>query len=388
MQQNNQGYYYPQQQQQNAAQPNAHVGIAMPGDYGAPTSASLSPYYAMPQQQQQQVLRRGSSDQLNLQAQKAALSASQSRRDSYQGNHSKSMLTDTPQHSSNPMATSADLYRMPYTPQRSPSQQGSMPPTPAQHGSYPAAPSYMSHQKQSQSYSGPSGLPMQQSPGIQPDFSMRRGGSFPNNSSTDLPFGADQPRQNTHRLSTLNPNQQTGSAPQSPLIQMSPSSTQHPFLSQSPSLNLGAGSPHISAVDHVRVNSYSPSNYNNPSPAAHSLPPPSTRPQAQRSPTQTMLPPSAYTPSASPRQPPQTALQAGFSDMVRSQSQSAYHGSMATSPSTRSIQPVQRQQPQKGFRRIRDASELRPVVNAQPAGRRADPIGGFISVCPAKMCSD
>lgn len=34
----------------------------------------------------------------------------------------------------------------------------------------------------------------------------------------------------------------------------------------------------------------------------------------------------------------------------------------------------------KGFRRVRDVREIKRVVNAQPAGRRADPAGGFISV--------
>jgi dual specificity protein kinase YAK1 len=34
----------------------------------------------------------------------------------------------------------------------------------------------------------------------------------------------------------------------------------------------------------------------------------------------------------------------------------------------------------KGLRRVRDPREIKRVVNAQPAGRRADPAGGFVSV--------
>ena len=43
-------------------------------------------------------------------------------------------------------------------------------------------------------------------------------------------------------------------------------------------------------------------------------------------------------------------------------------------------QPQQRRRP-TGLKRVRDGRDLRPFVNPQPAGRRADPTGhGFLSV--------
>lgn len=41
-----------------------------------------------------------------------------------------------------------------------------------------------------------------------------------------------------------------------------------------------------------------------------------------------------------------------------------------------------------GLRRVRDQRDLRPVVNALPAGRRMDANGAYLSVCLKYWCAN
>jgi len=372
-------------------------------DYQPQAGSGLAPYYNMPQAAQHHAMRRSSTEQLNInQRQKPSLSSSQNKRESYigrqQASQSSAMMLDQPLPSSGAMQTSADAYRLQIASGRSPNmmQQGTSLPSTPLHQTYPSASNqpYFSHQRQSASFSGSASasnmLPLSFSP-QQQHYQQQ---------PTDMSYSNQDQRQQLNRLSTLLPLQQSGLAPQSPRIQMSPSvsASQPPFLTNSPSLGPSSTSPiYPMQLDHTRVNSYSPTQYNPSTDSSLSVSNP--RPPVQRSPTQSMLPPSSsYLSNNSPRhtaasQPPYQAPmhQNSYYDMARSQSQSAYHtplGSTSSSPRLMGHStPQPRQQSnqprsfsQRGLRRIRDASELRPHVNAQPAGRRADPNGGFISV--------
>jgi hypothetical protein len=163
---------------------------------------------------------------------------------------------------------------------------------------------------------------------------------------------------------------------------------------------LSASNPQLYPGDQSRHLTYSPSQYALASPSGPRQPQhqqPSSSAHVPPLPYQSQIPP----PASSPRS---TSLAPGYNPQgqpyVSSPSPTVnpyYPSSLAAGPSAPAApaspstlpyasganlgyQGTSVHRPKKGFRRIRDARELRPVVNPQPVGRRADPSGGFISV--------
>ena len=114
---------------------------------------------------------------------------------------------------------------------------------------------------------------------------------------------------------------------------------------------------------------------------AHHIPT-STTPSAQQ-PLSTTYPPPSHTPAHQPQAQQYYQSQQYFDSTLpggkaTTSAAAAYY---AGGQEMRSVSvPGQGAGGSKGFRRVRDVREIKRVVNAQPAGRRADPAGGFISV--------
>ena len=212
---------------------------------------------------------------------------------------------------------------------------------------------------------------------------------------------------------------QSRQSPRSPLVTMSPLLPTSRTPAQASPSSAGPSMQHqqyynATTMDPMRMGAYSPSQYapqqfgqSGPPPAASSASraPHSPSTSYQQAPSQglgiaTASTSSQYSrPMSASRSPSQLqySQQYGTQQQYYVQHSPNIQRSSSTSqaPSNshfqRSPQPQQRQSTmptqqtwpsarRKGFRRIKDPSELRPVVNAQPVGRRADPSGGFISV--------
>lgn len=207
------------------------------------------------------------------------------------------------------------------------------------------------------------------------------------------------------------------------------SSSSHHFQQHVPSAGAppppsgaGAGGASSSSSDHNRHASYSPSHY-----AAHSnAPPPSSvygagnaassfygqhmsaaggPPLLPSTSTSPNPPPPSHTPAHQPQAQQYYQSQQYFDSTLKRNS-----ASTSAIPTSAQVQPpphppsasmyyaagqdLRNQMPpasappiagvqqgrSRGLRRVRDSREINRVVNVQPAGRRADPAGGFVSV--------
>lgn len=397
----NQGpFYYSQQQQQ---QPQQHVGIPMPGEqlphashhqlHNVQSSSGLNPYFqpdSSTRRNSQEPSTAGPPPPVNRRSQSYAKPSQHT-----------AMAIDT---NMNAGSSSADVLRMAYTPQPATSPAMHSATATPQH-QYSVASSYPLHQsahRQSASFSGTASASMSnQSITSMQDVTMRQAPATTSAMSMDGPYPDTRA---TNRHSTLmmpanfSINNQggsprlgpTSSTPQSPLIQLSPVmstlSNQH-----SPSTNTSY--PTL-ADSQSRGQSYSPAQFVSTSPYQ-------SRPQPHRSPTQPMtnsFPVFPSAPSRASTQMHQLNTQYASSpaalgyDMLRSQSHQTNSSYSSLRSQTQSASPTQtwsspvvpQQSPQapaeQGFRRVRDVSDLASIANPQPAGRRANPTGGFISV--------
>lgn len=420
----------------------AHVGIDMmsemsSGDVETPSSQTnasssyfatpLLPYqtgkgYPMPMQSQGQknVIRRSSAGQIFAPPANAGSNVA---------NHYVNNGV-TLGKSENAHTSSADAYRMTYG---AGGPIASLPSTPQRgYSEQMYSPQQLTH-RQSASFSG--ALSSSQSSSLQSQ--VRRGASF-QQGVTPMDWSFSDAKQ-ASRLNSMaaerSPRQQQSPSllntavshfpsSQSPLIQMSPAMSPNDSYTSPSTGGYGpstSSSPAFTPMaDHTRLNSYSPSQYSISTSSMTGLQSQSSGHQRNSSTSPSLPQTNTHQPypmsggaatglyhfastspslpslnSAASYQPHQhqqflsSSASAGYgnTDLFRSQSQQGHFWGTEQSMSSDNSPHVdiqrsqsQAQARQRGFRRMRHSDEIRPMINPQPRGRRADPIGGFISV--------